>query len=346
MLFLIHLIQNFYNFINIETVANRGDLYGIAAIFFIFTMILWQFFNGEESKTKLNKNPLWSSLFKARTEVWSKFNSFQNREELEELLHKADISPRMISELLGKLPRENKDFKDFLYQFLKDKLTPIQGSLSAQLPPKGDKVPEVILFLGINGAGKTTTLGKLAAKLTGKGSSVVVGSCDTFRAAAGEQLKVWCERTGAVLIEGKEGSKPSGVAYSALKYAQEERKDYCLIDTAGRLHNNKNLMEELKKLKNVLQKLSCNSACHTWLVIDAITGQNSLAQAQEFHKHLHVDGLVFTKCDGSSKAGSAVSILYELKIPIIYIGLGENSTDLALFDLDNYLKNLLDMKII
>lgn len=148
------------------------------------------------------------------------------------------------------------------------------------------------------------------------------------------------------MIRAKEGSNPSGVGYDSLQFAMNEKADYCILDTAGRLHTADNLMEELSKSKSVLKKLDTSAPHHTLLVIDAITGQNALSQAQEFHKALDLSGLIFTKCDGSSKAGSAIGIVESLKVPITYIGVGENVEDLNVFNLDEYLGALLDHKLI
>ena len=199
------------------------------------------------------------------------------------------------------------------------------------------------MVVGVNGAGKTTTIGKLATKLTAQGAKVVVGACDTFRAAAVDQLQVWCERAGAEMIRAKEGANPSGVGFDALQAALNSKADYCILDTAGRLHTKGNLMEELAKSKNVLKKLDSTAPHQTLLVIDAITGQNAIKQAEEFHKTLELSGLILTKCDGSSKAGSAVSIVQSLGVPITYIGVGESVDDLNNFNLDEYLDALLDL---
>ena len=206
-----------------------------------------------------------------------------------------------------------------------------------------EKKPKVIMVVGVNGAGKTTTIGKLATKLTSQGAKVVVGACDTFRAAAVDQLAVWCERSGATMIRAKEGSNPSGVGYQALEEAIKEQADYCILDTAGRLHTKGNLMDELAKSKRVLTKLDDAAPHHVLLVIDAITGQNALRQAEEFHQTLGLTGLIFTKCDGSSKAGAAVGIVKKLNVPITYIGVGENVEDLNQFKSEEYLDSLLSL---
>ena len=199
------------------------------------------------------------------------------------------------------------------------------------------------MIVGVNGAGKTTTIGKLATKLKSQGAKVIVGACDTFRAAAVDQLQVWCERAGVDMVRAKDGSDPSGVAFDTVAKAYRENYDYCLIDTAGRLHTNTNLMDELVKTKRVMAKTSPDAPHEVLLVLDAITGQNALKQAQEFHKALSLTGIIFTKCDGSAKAGSAVGIVDQLRVPITYIGVGETVDDLHLFDMDLYLKTLVGL---
>ncbi len=301
-------------------------------------------------------------LSRSRQEVWGKVlglfgDSEMNDsrwEEIEELLYSADVGPAMAKELLAHLQTKLRGqtltpaaLKDELYNFLKGKLQNIQVELDPALfkldRSSQSTGPKVIMIVGVNGVGKTTTIGKLATKLTQQGAKVVVGACDTFRAAAVDQLQVWCDRSGATMIRAKEGSAPSGVGYQALEKAIQMQADYCLLDTAGRLHTKENLMEELKKSKNVLSKLDASAPHHVLLVLDAITGQNALRQAQEFHKTLGLTGLIFTKCDGSSKAGSALGIMQDLKVPISYIGVGESVQDLNAFNLDDYLHALLDV---
>jgi fused signal recognition particle receptor len=300
-------------------------------------------------------------LGRSRSEVWGKLgkifsgNSLSEDaiEEIEELLYGADIGTATVAELMKELQEKLKkegfgeeQFKEFLYSFLSSKMEGIQKETPKALyefSPNLKNRPEVIMVVGVNGAGKTTTIGKLATKLTKQGAKVVVGACDTFRAAAVDQLQVWCERSGAEMVRAKEGANPSGVGYDALQKATSMGADYCILDTAGRLHTKDNLMVELTKSKNVLKKLDDSAPHHTLLVIDAITGQNAMRQAEEFNKALDLTGLIFTKCDGSSKAGSAIGIVQQLKVPIAYIGVGESVEDLNTFDLDEYLKALLDM---
>ena len=300
-------------------------------------------------------------LSQSRSEVWGKLGNIftgsalseDSIEEIEELLYGADIGPGTVAELMDELNEKLKkegfgeeQFKEFLFAFLSSKMDGIQKEVSSELynfDPANKGKTKVIMVIGVNGAGKTTTIGKLATKLTNQGAKVVVGACDTFRAAAVDQLEVWCERAGAQMVRAKEGANPSGVGYDALQQALNEKADYCILDTAGRLHTKGNLMEELTKSKNVLKKLDESAPHHTLLVIDAITGQNALRQAEEFNKALELSGLIFTKCDGSSKAGSAIGIVQQLKVPITYIGVGESVEDLDIFNLDEYLSALLDM---
>jgi fused signal recognition particle receptor len=296
---------------------------------------------------------------RSRLEVWGKLSSIfsgetisaSQLEELEELLYGADIGVKTVDDLISKLKIQSKendfrpsDFKKFLFEFLKNKIAPIQEKIDPSLysfDKKNNGQTKVIMIVGVNGAGKTTTIGKLATRLSENGAKVVVGACDTFRAAAVDQLQVWCDRANVQMIRAKEGANPSGVGYDTLQIAMNEAADYCILDTAGRLHTKENLMDELSKSKNVLKKINPDAPHEIWLVIDAITGQNAIRQALEFNKSLGLTGLIFTKCDGSTKAGSAISIVEELKLPILYIGVGENALDLDVFNLDEYLEALL-----
>ncbi|GAB4021484.1 MAG: signal recognition particle-docking protein FtsY [Bdellovibrio sp.] len=308
--------------------------------------------------------PSWSDRLKkglgrSRTEVWGKIHSLfsgnklsgEMLEEIEELLYTADIGPKAVQELIDHLNQKTKEktldefeFRQELRAYLHSQMDSVQSRVDQKLLnySQDKKRTEVIMIVGVNGAGKTTTIGKLATKLTRQGAKVVVGAGDTFRAAAVDQLQVWCDRAGAEMVRAKEGSNPSGVAFEALQKAIHSQADYCILDTAGRLHTKENLMEELKKFKNVLKKLDESAPHHTLLVIDAITGQNAVRQAQEFNQALGLSGLIFTKCDGSSKAGSAISIVQQLQVPIAYIGVGEDVEDLNVFNLDEYLTALLE----
>lgn len=301
----------------------------------------------------------WSSrltkgLSKTRNDIWGKVQGLLGNQKLdeetldqvEELLYSADMSASSIEELLESMKKnfdhEKDDFKGFVKDFFKEKLSPYHGEDKKLFQfEKSTGKTKVIMIVGVNGAGKTTTIGKLATKLQRQGASVVVGACDTFRAAAIEQLEVWCERAGVELIKTKSGADPSGVAYETLKTALASKADYCLLDTAGRLHTKTNLMDELNKTKRVLTKLDENAPHETLLVIDSITGQNAMRQAEEFNKYLGLSGLILTKCDGSSKAGNAVSMVEMLKVPIVSIGVGEDVDDLNDFEVSEYLNALI-----
>lgn len=298
-------------------------------------------------------------LSKTRGDVWGKVTGLLSKsglsdeefEQIEEILYASDLAPAMIGELLDRLQgqykkdEEGQDFLPMIKGFLKEKMDSAQAKAPQDLYEfKGSTgSPKVIMIVGVNGAGKTTTIGKLATKLKSQGAKVIVGACDTFRAAAVEQLEVWCQRAGVDIVKANEGANPSGVAYETVERAVNENADYCIIDTAGRLHTATNLMDELAKTKRVMSKVMPDAPHEVLLVVDAITGQNALRQAQEFHKSLDLTGLIFTKCDGSSKAGSAVSIVNALSVPVAYIGVGENVEDLNQFNLDDYLDALLGM---
>lgn len=303
------------------------------------------------------KGPSWAErlshgLSRARQDVWAKLalalgSDDSSFDAAEEILYTADLPPKLVEELLEELRRRRGDYKDeaglkqVLAQFLTAKLAPAHRELRDPLKDKSK--PRVIMIVGVNGAGKTTTIGKLAAKLQSEGSRVLVGACDTFRAAAVDQLQVWCDRAGADIVRAKDGADPSGVAYDTVARALKEGHDYCLVDTAGRLHTASGLMDELAKTKRVMSKVSADYPHEVWLVIDAITGQNALKQASEFHKALGLTGIVFTKCDGSAKAGSAVGIVEELKVPITYIGVGESVEDLQPFKVNEYVAALVGL---
>ncbi len=198
----------------------------------------------------------------------------------------------------------------------------------------------VVLVVGVNGVGKTTTIGKLAAKYRDQGKKVIIAAADTFRAAALEQLTVWAKRSGAYLITGKDGQDPSSVVYDAVNAARSRDNDILLIDTAGRLNNKKNLMEELKKMSRIIEREYPDAYRETLIVLDGATGQNALSQAREFKDATDVSGIVITKLDGTAKGGIAIAIQTELGIPVKFIGVGEQIDDLQKFDADEYVKAL------
>jgi fused signal recognition particle receptor len=202
----------------------------------------------------------------------------------------------------------------------------------------GDEKPgtEVIMLLGVNGSGKTTTTAKLGNLYKNNGRSVLLAACDTFRAAANEQIKIWADRLGLDLIASKHGADAAAVAFDAYQAAQSRDRDLLIIDTAGRLHNKSHLMGELEKIIRVLRKNDQSAPHHRWLVIDGSIGSNSIEQARIFHKAINLTGLVITKLDGTSRGGALVGIYRELKIPIYFVGLGEQPDDLQPFTVDNY----------
>ena len=200
-----------------------------------------------------------------------------------------------------------------------------------------------MLVIGVNGVGKTTSIGKLAGKLKDQGKKVVLAAADTFRAAAGEQLVSWANRAGVEIISGQEGSDPGAVVYDAIQAAKARRADVLLVDTAGRLHNKKNLMAELGKLNRIIEKEYPEAYRETLVVLDGTTGQNALAQAKEFKEVADITGIILTKLDGTAKGGIAVAIHSELGIPVKYIGVGESIDDLQKFDANQFVNALFDV---
>ena len=202
----------------------------------------------------------------------------------------------------------------------------------------------VVLIIGVNGVGKTTSVGKLAGKLKDQGKKVVLAAADTFRAAAGDQLLEWAKRANVEMIGGQEGADPAAVVYDAVAAAKARNADVLLCDTAGRLHNKKNLMEELKKINRILEREYPDAYRETLVVLDATTGQNALAQAREFSEVADITGIILTKMDGTAKGGIAVAIHSELGIPVKYIGVGETIEDLQKFDSNEFVNALFDVK--
>ena len=202
----------------------------------------------------------------------------------------------------------------------------------------------VILVIGVNGVGKTTSVGKLAGKLKDQGKKVLIAAADTFRAAAGEQLAEWGRRAGVDIIGGKEGTDPASVIYDAVNAAKARHVDVLLCDTAGRLHNKRNLMEELRKMNRIIDREFPDAHRENLIVLDGTTGQNALAQAREFGEVANLTGIILTKMDGTAKGGIAVAIQSELKVPVKYIGVGETIEDLQKFDSDQFVNALFDVK--
>ena len=254
-------------------------------------------------------------------------------DELEELLIMADVGVGATEEIMERLREDVKEGR------LKEKdqvIDALKTILSDMIGEGGEldlsTTPSIILVIGVNGAGKTTSIGKISNRLISKGKKVVVAAADTFRAAAIDQLAVWCERSGAEIVKQNEGSDPAAVVFDALNYAKKRSADVLIIDTAGRLHNKTNLMNELAKINRVIDKECPNAARENLLVLDATTGQNAILQAKEFRNAANITGLVLNKLDGTAKGGIVISIKKELDIPVKFIGVGEKIDDMQEFD--------------
>lgn len=263
-------------------------------------------------------------------------------EELEEVLIMGDLGVQATYDILDHLRQKVKE------QHLKEPVECRQiliDSIREQMDVGEtaydfENQTSVVMVIGVNGVGKTTTIGKLAGKLRSQGKKVVLAAADTFRAAAGEQLKEWANRAQAELIGGQEGADPAAVVYDAIAAAKARHADVLLCDTAGRLHNKKNLMDELKKMNRIIDREYPEAYRETLVVLDATTGQNALQQAKEFNEVADITGIILTKMDGTAKGGIAVAIQAELGIPVKYIGVGETMDDLQKFDADTFVQAL------
>ena len=233
--------------------------------------------------------------------------------------------------------RTSEDIKNSMIEEVRDLLLPVEGPIMF-----GDLKPFVILTLGVNGVGKTTTIAKIGRRCTESGKKVLFGACDTFRAAAVEQLEVWAGRLGVEVVKHKEGSDPAAVAYDAARAARARGVDILMLDTAGRLHTKVNLMEEMRKIRRVVSKEIEGAPHETLLVVDATNGQNAIAQTKTFNEALGVTGIVITKLDGTAKGGFILPIAHSLKIPIRFIGVGESFDDLIPFNAQDFAKALFD----
>jgi fused signal recognition particle receptor len=262
-------------------------------------------------------------------------------EELEELLIMSDVGVNATEEIIERLREQIKDGrlkeKEQVTDALKEILTDMIGE-GGEL--NLSTTPAIILVIGVNGAGKTTSIGKISNRLIKRGKKVVVAAADTFRAAAIDQLAVWCERSGADIVKQNEGSDPAAVVYDAIQYAKKRKADVLIIDTAGRLHNKTNLMNELAKINRVIEKECPDAARENLLVLDATTGQNAILQAKEFRQAANITGLVLNKLDGTAKGGIVISIKNELGIPVKFIGVGEKIDDMQEFDAGEFVEAL------
>ncbi|MBR1396956.1 MAG: signal recognition particle-docking protein FtsY [Selenomonadaceae bacterium] len=271
-------------------------------------------------------------------------------EELEETLILSDVGMNTTDKLMTAVRKgirkkqinSPEDLKPFLQQEISNILSQSDVE-SSNLTPDNTK-PYVILVIGVNGAGKTTTIGKLSAYYKSQGKSVMLAAADTFRAAAIDQLEIWAQRTGASIIKHDEGSDPSSVALDASRAAKARNVDVLIVDTAGRLQNKYNLMEELKKINRVVGKGVHGAPHETLLILDATTGQNALSQVELFTKSAPITGLVLTKLDGTAKGGIIIAIKSELSVPVKWIGVGEGVNDLRPFNSDDFAKALFESK--
>lgn len=258
-------------------------------------------------------------------------------EELEEMLIEADVGVETTEEIIEELRDRIKDGRlkepEQINSVLKEI---ISGMIGDGEPLNLGTTPSVILVIGVNGAGKTTSIGKISNKLKKEGKKVVVAAADTFRAAAIDQLGVWCERAGVEMVKQSEGSDPAAVVFDAVNYAKNKHADVLIIDTAGRLQNKKNLMNELSKIDRVIDRELPGAARENLLVLDATTGQNAILQAKEFKNSAALTGLVLNKLDGTAKGGIIISIKRELGIPVKFIGVGEKIDDMQPFSADEF----------
>ena len=285
-----------------------------------------------------------NGFVKSMDSVFHGFSSIDEDfyEELEEMLIMGDVGVNTTETLLERLKKgvkekkikEPSEARDLFVEIIKDIM---------KLPDDAydfEKGNYVIMVVGVNGVGKTTTVGKLAGRMKESGKKVLIASADTFRAAANEQLTGWAKRADVDIISSKEGADPASVVYDALCAAKARKTDVLICDTAGRLHNKKNLMEELKKMNRIVDKELIDAKRETWVVLDATTGQNALNQAKEFNEVASLSGIVLTKMDGTAKGGIAIAISNELNIPVKYIGVGEGIDDLQKFNPDEFIEAL------
>lgn len=278
------------------------------------------------------------------------FNGFSHidddfYEEIEEILIMGDIGVRATEAIIENLKKKVKEnhikepaeCKELLIKSIKEQMN------VGETAYRFENEKSVVLMIGVNGVGKTTSVGKMASKLKAQNKRVVLAAADTFRAAAGNQLLEWANRAGVEMIGGQEGADPGSVVYDAVAAAKARNADVLLCDTAGRLHNKKNLMEELRKINRILEKEYPDAFRETLVVLDATTGQNALSQAKEFSEVTDITGIILTKMDGTAKGGIAVAIQSELGIPVKYIGVGESIEDLQKFDSEEFVNALFEV---
>ncbi len=302
--------------------------------------------NGFFNRLVSGLNKTRDNIVSGMDSVFGSFSSISDDfyEELEEVLIMGDLGVKAAYDILDNLKEEVRArhikepaaCREILIESIRDQMS--VGAVEYEF----EEMNPVILVVGVNGVGKTTTIGKLAGQYSAQGKRVIIAAADTFRAAAGEQLKEWADRAHAELIGGQEGSDPAAVVYDAVAAAKARHADILLCDTAGRLHNKKNLMEELRKINRVIDREYPGAVRETFVVLDATTGQNALQQAKEFKEAADITGIILTKMDGTAKGGIAVAVQAELGIPVKYIGVGEKLEDLQRFDPDTFVRALFD----
>ena len=275
-----------------------------------------------------------------------------NLDEIEEILYTSDLGPTTVQRLMGaledKLPKKERGNYEVVRDTLKEEIKNIFVASHSSMPTEGilskiqfaSEGPTVLMIVGVNGAGKTTSIGKISAQLAQQGKKVLVAAGDTFRAAAGGQLKVWTDRAQVEIFSPEGVTDPSAVAFDAVAKGKAQKYDVVIVDTAGRLHTQANLMEEIKKMKRVMTKVIPEAPHETLIVLDANSGQNALMQAKEFHQALGLTGAILTKMDGTAKGGVAVGLAQELQIPIKLIGVGERIQDLRTFSAQEFVDSL------
>lgn len=290
------------------------------------------------SKTK-------TSFDEKMNEVFSGFRKVDEAllEELEEVLIMSDVgtetSLKIINQVRQRIKKENLQEEQQVKEALKEEMQHILEETNSSLVL--ETTPSVILVVGVNGVGKTTSIGKMANRLKADGKKVVLVAGDTFRAAAVEQLEIWADRAGVDIVKKEEGTDPASVVYDGIKVAKEKKADILICDTAGRLHNKKYLMDELEKIKKVIDKELPEASKEILMVLDATTGQNAISQVKAFKETVDITGLVLTKLDGTAKGGVVIGIVEENKIPIKFIGVGEQIDDMELFDSKDFVNAFL-----
>ncbi len=290
------------------------------------------------NKTKNSFDEKISNVFKSFKKVDEDF-----LDELEEILIMSDIgmdtSSQIINNLRNRIKKEKLQDEEDVKNALREEMQKILDITDIRMHL--DTKPSVILVVGVNGVGKTTSIGKIANRLAKDGKKVVVAAADTFRAAAVEQLEIWAKRAGADIVKRDEGVDPASVVYDAIKITKEKNADVLIVDTAGRLHNKKYLMDELNKIQKVINKEMEEADKEVLLVIDGATGQNAISQVKAFKEEADITGLVITKLDGTAKGGVAIGIVHDNKIPIKFIGVGEGIDDMEVFNSEDFVKAII-----